>query len=125
MKIIKKIAGFVLIMGVASFFSSCSNTASFKGKLDGGNEKEIVVKRLDVSSYTVLDTLRTNKNGNFSSKVEVEKGQPEFIYLFYGDRKIGSMLLSKGEKVTINADTLGNYTVQGSPESVKLLEVET
>ena len=54
----------------------------------------------------------------------MEEGQPEFVYVFKGDRKLASMLLEAGDKVSVKADTLGNYSVTGSSESEKLMQVE-
>ena len=54
----------------------------------------------------------------------IQEGCPEFIYLFYGDRKIASLLVKKGDHITVSADTLGFYTVDGSEESILLQEVE-
>ena len=85
---------------------------------------EVVVKLLNGNRMEVLDTVAVDASGKFSYKVEVEAGQPEFVYLYHGDRKIASLLLSKGENVTVTADTLGHYTVSGSEESEKLAQVE-
>lgn len=103
---------------------SCAKTAGIKGTLTGASNDEVIVKLLEVNSYNVLDTVKTDKSGSFSYKVELEKGKPEFIYLFHKDTKIASLLLEKGDKVFVTADTLGNYSVSGSDESVKLQEVE-
>jgi hypothetical protein len=54
----------------------------------------------------------------------VEKGQPEFIYLFHDGTRIASLLLKSGDKVTVSADTLGNFTVDGSDDSAYLAENE-
>lgn len=103
---------------------SCAHVANIEGTLEQAPSSEVVVKLLDVNKYEVLDTVAVDAAGKFSYKVEVEEGKPEFIYLFKGDRKIASLLLSEGEKVVVKADTLGNYTVAGSPESEKLAQVE-
>lgn len=103
---------------------SCAHVATIDGVLEQAPSSEIVVKLLDVNRYEVLDTVAVDASGRFSCKVEVEEGQPEFVYLFRGERKIASLLLSEGEKVTVKADTIGNYTVTGSEESEKLAQVE-
>lgn len=103
---------------------SCVGKASVKGSLPEAPDSEVTVRLLDMNRYEVLDTVRTDADGNFFCKVEVRKGQPEFVYLFYGDTKIASLLLRKGDRVTVEADTLGTYTVSGSEESEKLLQVE-
>lgn len=103
---------------------SCSESAKIEGVLSDAPGKNVVVRLLDVNSYKTLDTLEVGANGDFSCKVDVEEGKPEFVYLFYGETKIASLLLMKGDKVKIVCDTLGKYTVEGSEESVLLQEVE-
>ncbi len=98
--------------------------AKINGVLTGASDSEVVVKLLDVNRYEVLDTVATDASGKFSCKVEIKKGQPEFVYLFYKDTKIASLLLEKGDKVNVDADTLGNFQVSGSEESVRLAKVE-
>jgi peroxiredoxin len=109
---------------IALASASCAHVANIEGTLEQAPSSEVVVKLLDVNKYEVLDTVAVDAAGKFSYKVEVEEGKPEFIYLFKGDRKIASLLFSEGEKVVVKADTLGNYTVAGSPESEKLAQVE-
>ena len=112
-------AGCILLLA-----ASCARTAGIKGTVTGASNDEVIVKLLEVNSYNVLDTVKTDKSGSFSYKVEMEKGKPEFIYLFHKDTKIASLLLEQGDKVSVTADTLGNYSISGSEESVKLQEVE-
>lgn len=103
---------------------ACSSKASIEGTLSDAPSSEVVVKLLNVNYYEVLDTVKTDAAGRFSYKAEIAEGQPEFIYLFYKDAKVASLLLEAGDKVTVTADTLGNYSVEGSEESVKLAQVE-
>ena len=105
-------------------FAACSQTANIKGIISDAPASEIVVKLLNVNQYQVIDTLKTDAAGKFSCKVEVAKGQPEFVYVFYKDRKVASLLLEAGDKVSVQTDTLGNSVVEGSEESVKLVSVE-
>lgn len=104
--------------------ASCAHVAKIDGTIEQAPSSEIIVKALDINKYTVLDTVAVDASGRFSYDVEIEEGQPEFVYLYRGDRKIASLLLSEGDKVEVKADTLGNYTVSGSEESLKLAEVE-
>ena len=87
-------------------------------------ESEVIVKLLDVNRYKVLDTVKTDDKGRYTYKLQVAEGQPEFIYLFYKNTRIGSLLLQKGDKVNVNSDTLGKYSVTGSDETLKLMEIE-
>ena len=104
--------------------AACGSKASINGELAGASSSEVVVKLLNVNQYQVLDTLKTDASGKFSYKVDVAKGQPEFIYVFYKDTKVASLLLEAGDKVNVSADTLGNFSIEGSDESMKLAQVE-
>lgn len=103
---------------------SCGKTARIEGTIAEAPSDTVVVKMLEINTYRTLDTLTTSAAGKFSCKVDVAEGQPEFIYLFHGDTKIASLLLQTGDKVFVTADTKGNYSVEGSEESVKLQGVE-
>ena len=104
--------------------ASCSNVAKIDGNVEQAASSEVIVKLLNVNRFETLDTVAVDASGRFSYDVEIKEGQPEFVYLFHGDRKIASLLLSEGEKVSVKADTLGNWTVSGSEESEKLAQVE-
>ena len=80
----------------------------------------VEVRRLDLNAYKVLDTIKTDASGRVRYSVDVKPGQPEFVYLFYKDTKIASLLLEAGDRVAVEADTLGNFTVEGSPQSAAL-----
>lgn len=103
---------------------SCGSNARIDGTLADAPSSEVIVKLLNINQYEVLDTLKTDASGKFSYKVDIEKGQPEFIYVFYKDAKVASLLLEAGDKVSVDADTLGNFAVEGSEESLKLAQVE-
>lgn len=112
------------VLCAAALLASCGKTASVKGHLEGAPEAEVVVKLLDVNRYEVLDTVKTVKDGNFRFKVNVSKGDPEFVYMFYGDTKIASVLLFAGDRIWVEADTLGHFTATGSAETELLAGVE-
>lgn len=118
--IIKGLAALAFVAALAS----CSPKASVSGTVKDAANSEVTVKLLDINRYTVLDTLKTGPDGSFAYKVNVKKSNPEFVYVFYKDTKIASLLLESGDKVTIDTDTLGNCTVSGSEESVKLVQLE-
>ena len=112
-------------LAVAAALVSCvgKNTV-ISGVLTDGPDRKIAVKLLDVNRYQLLDSIQTNASGAFSYQLDLKEARPEFIYLYYGDRQIASLLLQKGDHVMVRTDTLGAYSVEGSPESVKLQEVE-
>lgn len=104
--------------------SACADKASVRGTLADAPGSKIVVKRLDVNTYRNIDTLKTGQDGSFRFDVKVAAGEPEFVYLFYGDKRIAGLLLEKGERAVVTADTLGRYTVEGSEGSVELAKVD-
>ena len=114
----------VIFLAAAALIAACTPTARIDGTIGTAPSSEVIVKLLNVNRYEVLDTVATDAAGKFSYKVEVEKGQPEFVYVFYKDTKVASLLLEAGDKVAVTADTLGSYTVEGSEESQKLAQVE-
>lgn len=103
---------------------SCADEAQIKGNLKDAPDSQVIVKQLAVNVYNVLDTLKTDARGDFSYKLPVTKGQPEFIYLFHGDTRIAALLLEAGETARVVADTLGVYEVTGSESSQMLAGVE-
>lgn len=120
----KRLSRIILSLAAAAAAASCSTKAVIDGTVASLPSGEVIVKLLDINRYEALDTVATDAAGHFTYKVDIEEGQPEFVYLFHGDVKIASLLLEAGDNVVVEADTLGTYTVAGSEESVKLAQVE-
>lgn len=104
--------------------TSCSHKAQINGTFVDGADQDIIVRQLDVNKYNTLDTIKTSADGKFKYSLDVQKGQPEFIYLFNGENRIAALLLEQGEKVTVQTDAQGNYSVEGSEGSSKLAIVD-
>ena len=120
MKSFKLAASAALVLLAAA----CGKNTQIEGTLHETPDTQVIVKMLDVNRFQVLDTVKTDAKGHFTYSMDLKKAQPEFIYLYYGDRQIASLLLQKGDKVKVETDTLGAYTVEGSEESLKLQKVE-
>lgn len=116
-----KIAALAILALAAA---ACTDSASIKGTIAQAPDSQVIIKRLDVNVTKVLDTVKTDAAGRLAYKMPVKAGDPEFVYVYFGDNKIASMILQPGDKVSFEADTLGNYSVSGSEESTKLQEVE-
>ena len=121
----KSFSRILAAMGLLALVLSCGKNTRIAGNLHEGAGEEVIVKLLDVNRFQVLDTVKVNEAGDFSYKLDIEEGKPEFIYLFHGNRQIASLLLQKGDQVKVLTDTLGVYTVEGSEESLKLQQVES
>ena len=98
----------IAILAAAAALASCvgKNTV-ISGVVADGGDKQLAVKLLDVNRYQLLDSVKTNAGGSFSYQLNLKEGRPEFIYLFYGNRQIASLLLQKGDHVIVRTDTLG------------------
>ena len=117
----KFIAGALLCAAVLS----CDRGETLiTGVVKDAPESEVIVKLLDVNHFRVLDTLKTDAEGSFSYSADIKEAQPEFIYLYYRDRQVASLLLERGDAVLVETDTLGAYRVTGSEESLNLQKVE-
>ncbi len=112
----------VVVMALAA--ASCGKNTTVEGTVHETPGKYITFKLLDVNRFQVLDSVKTDPAGKFTYSLDLKAAQPEFIYLFYGNRQIASLLLQKGDKVKVETDTLGVYEVEGSDESEKLRMVE-
>ena len=106
----------------AVLLCSCGEKAHVRGTIAGAPDTRILVRQLN--SRSPMDTIVTGRDGSFRFTLEVKKGQPEFIYLYKGETKLVSLLLESGERVKVQADTLGHYTVEGSEGSLLLAKVE-
>jgi peroxiredoxin len=112
----------ILLTGLIALASCSGKNTTISAVVADAPDASIVVKSLDVNRFKVLDTVKTNAAGEFRYGLELT--EPEFVYLFYGDRQIASLVLQKGDKVSVKTDTLGAYSTEGSEESLKLQKVE-
>ncbi|MBP5373463.1 MAG: redoxin domain-containing protein [Bacteroidales bacterium] len=109
----------------AAALLSCSHAARVEGVVADAPDTTLTLRLLDVNRLQLLDTLRTDSEGRFSARVDVPEESAEFIYLYYGERQLASLILEPGDRVKVTTDTLGAYRVEGSPESQQLQVVES
>lgn len=127
MKTIKfLIAAFLL---AASFFCSCTGTSTVRisGTVQNLSENDaVLLKRLDFTSETLLDTLKTDEKGTFYHNLTKGIEQPGYYYLYAGERRIASLVLKKGDRVHIQAKADGKpASIEGSEESLLLQQLNT
>lgn len=108
-----------------ALLSSCTSSSSIDVNMYGGKDSTaIVVSKLAVNKLKAVDTLYLKK-GHADISLKVNENSPEFIYLESENGKRVSVLLSKGENVSVELDSNGELlNIQGSPESLLLQEVE-
>lgn len=108
-----------------ALLSSCTSSSSIDINMYGGKDSTaIVVSKLVVNKLKAVDTLYLKK-GHADISLKVNENSPEFIYLESENGKRVSVLLSKGENVSVELDSNGELlNIQGSLESLLLQEVE-
>jgi len=114
---------FIAAAALTIGLSSC-NVTKVDGVIDAPDSfGPIVVKTIEGNGLSAVDTLSL-KGGCFKFCPELSKDQPEFYYLFKDEVKLASLVLSRGDKVSVKCDTLGSWTVEGSEACEKLRQVE-
>ena len=104
---------------------SCTkHSATVKGNIAGLDRSGIVFEKLQFNKLYPVDTVTTDADGNFKYKVALANDNPAFYYIYRNGVKLAGMVLHNGDVVTVNADTLGNYTVEGSAESEHLKYID-
>ena len=118
MKLMRNSIYIILIFLIPVFLSCNRNELEVRGRVIGGKEKGITLKRLDTNSFTDIDSAGTGRDGSFSFRTELE--YPELFVLSYENGEILNLLLGPGDRVTVTtADTCfgSGYIVEGSEES--------
>ena len=113
-----------ILAAALMLLAACTPKARIDCTVADAPNARVDVNLLDVNTYKLLDTVCMDASGRMRYAVDVKPGQPEFIYLYSGDTRIASLLLSQGEKAVVKTNSLGVYEVEGSPESARLAEVE-
>ncbi len=110
---------FMIVLIVALTGFSCSSTKTeIRGLISGGEEIRLTLERLDVNRTSLIDSVRTGKDGSFSIKLGLE--EPELYILKNDDGALINLLVSPGEKISVNStyESFGSaYMVSGSQES--------
>lgn len=108
---------FVLILAIAGV--SCSSTRTeISGLIRGGEEIALTLERLDINRTSVVDSLKTGKDGSFSIRLGLE--EPELFILKNEKGALINLLVFPGDRISVHSsvDSFGSkYEVNGSDES--------
>ncbi len=117
------ILAIIVALGVVACAPKESAIVDFT--IENGQSKEIVVSKLMVNQLNIVDTVKVNKQGKGSFSVEMADQSPNFYYIVYKGKKLASLILTPGDRVSLSVDTLGrNLVINGSQESLLLKDVE-
>lgn len=105
--------------------SSCARKTTLDIKMYGAQDSTaIVVSKLAVSKLSAIDTLYL-ENGQAEIVLEIPESFPEFVYLSTENGSMVPLLVSNGEEVVVEMNSIGEaINVQGSEESLLLQSVE-
>lgn len=104
------------------FFVTSCHYARLEGRIEGVDSDTLIVEKQFVSYKLATDTLVTRPDGRFSCKLKFDSPNPEFYYLTYHGMRLASLLVKQGDKIRVEADTLGRCAIEGSEESVRMME---
>lgn len=115
------------IFCLAALLALCSAVSCSRADVSGvvSNAPEGTELRLKRSIIlTTVDSVKLGPDGRFDFKVKMPKGEREFYYIYMGGRKLSSLILSAGDKVSVQCDTTGMWTVEGSEDCSDLRDNE-
>lgn len=122
-----KASSIPFLLAGAALLAACTHKAVISGDIAGAKDSEIIVKVLDKNVFNAIDTLKAQEKDqvrSISYKLDVRKGDPEFVYLFQGERQLAGFLVQSGDKIKFEADEAGNVKFEGSEESARLYEAD-
>lgn len=118
---------FILLIGIVFMMAGCSkDKVRITGTIEHGGSAIVKLYETRVYSNKFIDSVQVKKNGTFHLTVPIKnKG---FYLLNINDTVVYDLLVAPGDKIHLELDALlpyGTTRLEGSPESVKLLELNT
>lgn len=107
---------------------SCNNKPHAVVNLDlkEATEVKVGLYKMGIDSRTLVDSLTTDKKGHLRHTIDLpDAGNPAFYNYYYHDRKIAGIVAADKDRISITADTLGHYTVEGSDDSRLLKQMDS
>lgn len=94
--------------------------------LKEGISTNVELYKLDYNRLTFTDSLATDKNGRLRCILPLADAvNPAFYYLYHNGTKLAGIVASDKDRISVEADTLGNSTIDGSEDSRLLQEMDT
>ncbi|HZY24969.1 MAG TPA: TlpA disulfide reductase family protein [Bacteroidales bacterium] len=113
----------LFLLALSIFLFGCSNKSKFivNGVIKDTKGKYIYLNRLDVDIPVLIDSAKINRNGNFHMKVKATDA--DFYQLGVSATNFITLLAEPEENISLvfnNKNLFENYSIKGSPGSVKL-----
>ena len=104
---------------------ACNQTSKVKVEGHYAPDIKLEIKRLNLSHLVTVDSVHTDRKGNFSFTLSAGKNLPEFYYIMQDDKPLTSLLLLAGDRVFLSIEEeTGKVELKGSLETEYLHEAE-
>ncbi len=110
-----------ILSGLIAGSCTYKNGFTVDGSLKDHNGEFIKIKRVDVNILVPVDSVQISKKGTFRLKVKCS--QPDFYEVGLNNSDFITLLALPGDKISLGFGgkfMADNYTVKGSPETLKL-----
>ncbi|MCF0172951.1 MAG: TlpA family protein disulfide reductase [Bacteroidales bacterium] len=117
---------YCILLSAVLLAASCNNpTARLDLTVGGIADESLALYKLDYNRFLLEDSLKCDKAGHISCKISLPNdSDPMFYYVYRGNTKLAGIVAEKGSRISVTADTLGQYEVSGSDDSSLLKEME-
>jgi len=115
---------FLTLAASALMLFACNKApkAVVQGSVADLKDTTVTLQRFIAGRVTTIDTIKVDSEGCFKQKIELTGGSPAFYYLCDSEKNLATLVLLPGDKVKV-AVADGDYTIEGSQESLLLKEV--
>lgn len=117
----------IVVLATLVGLCGCANdTANISGEFSACPDKQVFIERVAPDGSIKSDSVLTNANGRFATKVELPDGEAT-LYNLRCEERIIPLIVSAGERVAVNSvpGLVDGYTVSGSGESQLVKEIRS
>ncbi len=122
---VRSLFGLLALSSLAAV-SSCTSEGNARISINAEGAADstmLVVSRLALNEITSLDTLYL-KGGKAKTAIEVQEGSPQFVYLSMAHAESLPLVVLAGDRISVSMSADGVFTVEGSEESLRMIELE-
>ena len=111
---------FFAVIAMTFALTACQKSkVDINGRFVGSDADMVYLEHATTLEQKLIDSVKLAEDGSFKLKIEDAASTPALYNIVFNGERV-PLLLSAGEKVTINAagNILRNYTIEGSQESM-------
>lgn len=120
----KKLIIYIAVLLLA--FACNKPAAKVTLDLKEGTSTNVELYKLNLNRLSFVDSLNTDKKGHLTYKIALaDDTNPAFYYLYHNSTKLAGIVAKDGDRISVTADTLGRYEVEGSEDCRLLKEMDS